>query len=115
MNKLAKGKRYNTETAVSIHKTGQEELFLKRTGEFFLTDWEREKITPLTQERAEDWVGKNCPEAFEKIFGEKGEGKTRLTVYLSGQIADGLKKATVERRITLSEMVERLVENFLRE
>lgn len=114
MNKIIKGKRYNTDTATSIHKTGQEELFLKRTGEFFLADWGREKIAPLTQERAERWVETNCPEAFEGIFKGKGE-RTRLTIYLSSWMADGLKRAAVERRITLSEMVERLVENFLRE
>lgn len=114
MNKLIKGKRYNTDTATSIHKAEQEELFLKRTGEFFLADWEREKITPLTQKRAEDWVGKNCPEAFEQIFKKNGE-KIRLTIYLPSWMVDRLKRAAVERRITLSEMVERLVENFLRE
>ena len=113
MNKLVKAKRYNTDTATSICKTEQEELFLKRTGEYFLVDWGCEKITPLTQERAERWVETNCPEAFEQIFRENSK-RTRLTVYLSGQMADELKMAAVERRITLSELVERLVENFLR-
>ena len=113
MNKLIRGKRYNTDTAVSIRKTEQEELFLKRTGEFFLADWEREKITPLTQERAERWAKTNCPEVFGQVFTENN-GRTRLTVYLPTRMIDGLKKAAVERRTTLSEMVERLLSNFIK-
>lgn len=113
MNKLVRGKRYNTGTATSIHKTEKEELFLKRTGEFFLADWGCEKITPLTQERAERWIEKNCPEAFERFF--KGEGeRTRLTIYLPSRMADELKRIAVERKITVSELTERLLEIFIR-
>lgn len=114
MNKIINGKRYNTKTATSIHKTGQEELFLKRTGEFFLADWGREKIAPLTQERAEKWAEENLSgEEYEKIFGVvEDDEKTRITIYVSPSLANKIKQLAIERKISMSEMAERMIERF---
>lgn len=113
MNKIIKGKRYNTDTAEMVAKRKNESLYRKRTGEFFLYLPGKE-IKPLTQEKAEKWVKENCSgEFYEHIFekNEKDE-KTRITVYLSPENANKAKRLAVERKISLSEMVERLVENF---
>lgn len=113
MNKIIKGKRYNTDTAEMIVKREGESLYRKQTGEFFLCLSGKE-IKPLTQEKAEKWAKENCSgEFYEHIFVKNEEDeKTRITVYLSSTNADKAKRLAVERKITLSEMVERLVENF---
>lgn len=141
MNKVIKGKRYDTDTAEELGVIGanransltrwENRLYRKRTGEFFLYCYGGaasqyavsagidgyscgEEIHPMTQEKAEKWVEENLSgDEYEKIFGVKEEGeKTRITVYVSPAIADKAKRLAVERKISLSEMIERLIDNF---
>lgn len=112
MNKIIKGKRYNTDTAEMIVKREGESLYRKQTGEFFLCLSGKE-IKPLTQEKAEKWVEECCTiSVYEELFNKSEEEKTRITVHLSLANADKVKRLAVERKISLSEMIERLVENF---
>lgn len=57
MRRIIHDKVYDTDTA-KLQATGyyQEELFLKKTGEYFLYDAENKKITPLTYEEAKSWA-----------------------------------------------------------
>ena len=48
MKSIINGKVYSTDTAIQIGKFGEEELFRKKTGEFFKYDVES-GINPLTK------------------------------------------------------------------
>ncbi len=101
MKQIINRKMYNTETASEIdyHSNGYytndfnyicETLYKKKTGEFFLygeggpnTEYaERccdgwcggEKITPLTEDEAKDWLEKNSDgDTYIEVFGEPEE------------------------------------------
>ena len=98
MKKIINGKRYNTDTAKILGSAGYshpgdfnhwyEELYQKKTGEFFLhgvggamsryarriglDEWTGgEEIRPLSLEEAREWAEKNLDaEEFEEVFGE---------------------------------------------
>lgn len=100
MTKIINRKKYDTETACCIatnskytprdFKYYKEELYQKKNGEFFLHgiggglskyasiigpnmfDF-GEKIIPLTDEEAKDWVEEYAPNYYEDIFGEVEE------------------------------------------
>ena len=101
MKAVKNGKLYDTETAklIGSDSFGQygginswgEELYLKRTGEFFLYGYGgcfskyakqvdsnscsgSEKIIPLTESEAKAWVEKHLDAAkYIKVFGEVSE------------------------------------------
>lgn len=103
MKKIIGGKKYNTETAKLVKEYYDyntpsndlrfftEELYLKRTGEFFLhgsgnagskyakpcgqhTYSGGEGIIPLTINEAKKWAEKNMEvDEYEKVFGEVSE------------------------------------------
>ena len=98
MKKIINKKRYSTESAKKIaewssggsmsdFRYASEELYRKKTGEFFLygeggamSQWGKnngdntrswgEDIRPLTEEQAMDWVEKYANDEYEIIFGE---------------------------------------------
>lgn len=139
MNKVIKGRRYDTEKAEKLGDAYYdqsdnlnwwgENLYRKRTGEFFLychgganskyanydgnNSYSGEKIIPLTQEKAEEWAEENLSgEECEQIFGVVEDEKTRITIYVSPSLANKIKQLAIERKISMSEMVERMVERF---
>lgn len=102
MKKIINGKKYDTETATKVAEYWNgcstsdfnylyEELYRKRTGEFFLygsggasTGYSKkcgnnswcggERITPLSVEAAKKFAEKNCTvDEYETIFGEVEE------------------------------------------
>ena len=102
MKKIINGKKYNTETAKKVggaysrlsrrdFSYWEEELYKKKTGEFFLygsggpasryskavdmNTWSGdERIIPLTEEKAKKWCEKNLDvEEYEEVFGEVEE------------------------------------------
>lgn len=139
MNRIIKGKRYDTETAKEIgYISGGAEfandfnfwcetLFQKRTGEFFLYceggansrygHWEGdsggwgEKIVPMPVKKAQEWAEENLTgDEYEKIFGKIEEGKKFLSASISARAHDKLKKLAIESGISASEMLERLID-----
>ena len=106
MEKIIKGKRYNTETAQMIGMYGenvddkfstvQETLYKKRTGEYFLHGqggpWSKygkwqdgshigggEKVIPLTYNAAKEWGERHLnTKEFEEEFGEIRKLKVHL-------------------------------------
>lgn len=101
MKRIIKGKLYDTDTATYIcyHDNGlytsdfnyvNEELYLKKTGEFFIlgkgganskysdsngnSRWGSEKIIPIDNEEARDFIEKyGSVELYISIFGEVEE------------------------------------------
>lgn len=139
MQKIIKGRKYNTDTAqeVCVYSNGlpwgdfdwvQETLYVKRTGEYFLhgKGGARSKyavpdgdfmgggseIIPLSEKEAQSFVEENGDtETYEKFFGEVSEGETRTTIVLSEGAKKKLQRIALEKRISISQVIERLIEN----
>lgn len=130
MERIIKGKRYNTETAKVVAvwtpedgENRSETLYKKNTGEYFLLiavecAWESsEKIRPLAYEVAKSWGQAKMPEPeYKKEFVSiDSEGEDRLCVRLSTKSREhferyisqtGEKKGTVIERLIMSLKVE---------
>lgn len=140
MKKVINGKRYNTESAqfCGSHEYGypgdlnhiSEELYQKRTGEFFLhgegganskyreeismNSWSGgETIIPLTDDEAKEWAEKYLDgDDYEKIFTiEEPEenGKKIQSFSLSGDVIAKLTKLSREHKASRSQIIEELV------
>ena len=142
MDKIIRGKRYNTETATEIaeyssdysrsdFKWYEEELYQKRTGEFFLhghggpmtkyaesdgDGWTYgEKIIPLTVDEAKDWVEKySDTETYIKLFGDPDEdgfipGKSSITLRISNQSIKRMDNMAKASGTTRSAIIEKLI------
>lgn len=151
MQKIINGRRYNTETAkkVAIYDSEYprtdfryyfEELYKKRTGEYFLYgdgnamspyaersnamggvvgSW---SIIPLTPDKAEKWYEKafnadeeNAPiEIYEKEFGKNctldDEPKQKITLSLHKSIIKYLEELVESQGIDKSEIIENLIQ-----
>lgn len=124
MNKVIKGKRYDTETAESIGEFEvsvgrQEELYRKRTGEFFLTHWsqwekEESTIEPIGLEEAEEWVEEYCNgDTYEELFGKVEDGdKGQLNLSLTESEITKLKAYAVEHKASVSEVVSKFIKSL---
>ena len=87
MKKIIDGKKYDTETAECIGGWENEynglddryfcaeELYRKKTGEFFIYSWGQEPyIMPYTLDEAKKWAEEHLTgEKYEEIFGEVEE------------------------------------------
>ena len=133
MKKIINGKRYDTETAQLIGSASysnrtdfrfwSEELYRKKTGEFFLygeggpaskysrqieqNSWSGGKeITPLTREEAQEWAEKYLDaDEYEEVFGRIEEGKTQIATWIADSVkvdADQLR----EKGYTLADIFE---------
>lgn len=139
MQKIIRGKKYNTDTAKEVccysnnlpfggFDWVQETLYVKRTGEYFLhgkggarskyavPDGDfmggGSKIIPLSEKEAQAFVEENGDtETYEKFFGEASEGETRTTIILSETAKKKLQRLALEKRVSISQIVERLIEN----
>ena len=50
-------------------------------------------------------------ETYKKFFGEACEGETRTTIILSETAKKKLQRLALEKRVSISQIVERLIEN----
>lgn len=111
MNKIFRGRRYDTETAKELaywsnnERYGsfyyrEETLYQKRTGEYFLylfggaaTDLAEpdpmggytggEAIEPITEDEAKEWAEKHVDaDKYEDIFGKIYEGNQKVDVHV---------------------------------
>lgn len=140
MKTIIKGKRYDTGSARALGRFQHlgrndfsyysEELYQKRTGEFFLygeggpasrysrsvglNEWAGgEKIIPLTVEAAREWAEKNLDvDEYESIFGECAEDNSKkiVTYSLPVRTIEKIKRMAAEQGLNLSEVIERLVD-----
>ena len=136
MLKIIKGRKYDTVTATKIcsYDNGLpesdfdalcEQLYIKRTGEFFLYGYggartayaeadgnmwtSGERIVPLSENDAKVFAEE---QVYEQYFGEASEGDTyRTTITLSAGAKKKLQSLALERRENISQTIERLIEN----
>lgn len=140
MKKIINGKLYDTETATCVgswansyssrdFQSVEEELYRKRTGEFFLygeggpaskyavsvggNSWSGgAKIIPLTVEQAREWAEQHMDaDDYQEIFGEVAEddSRTALSISLSSSAAETARRAAALSGTTLSAYIESLI------
>ena len=144
MKKIINGKVYDTNkaTRVGVWENGfnygdfgycSEDLYQKRTGEFFLhgeggamskyavsegnNSWAAgEKIIPVDAQTARKWAEDHLSgEEYEAIFGEIQEDETKKTITVSLQTdnIEKAKRAASERGINLSALIDELISKNL--
>ena len=138
MKKIINGKVYDTQKAECVGKWNnglagfdwcEEELYRKRTGEFFLfgqgsarsryakscgdNEWSGgEKIIPMSYQAAQKWAeDKLNAEQYEAIFGAVQDDDSRVTITLSLSAAsvERAKRAAAQAGIPLSAYIEGLI------
>lgn len=117
MMKLIKGRKYNTDTATKLieYKIGlgsKQVLFLKRTGEFFLFIND-EKIVPLKDDEARQWVKGNAPEMYDEIFKEDSSQKVDTHFMLEKSLFKKAKIAALDENISLGALIEEALSYYL--
>lgn len=144
MKKVIKGKQYDTETATALgcfHKGAKgdlnyirEELFRKKTGEYFLygkggastkysvlvknNTWSgSEKIIPLEFPDAQAWAEQNLKDdEYKNIFGEVTEDDESkvLTARVSASTLAKLQRHQSISGETIGTIVENAIENYIK-
>lgn len=138
MKKIIRGKKYDTETAELVgeyqysyprdFRYCREELYRKRTGEFFIhgeggplskysesvgqNEWSGgEEIIPIDLIDAKNWVEENCDaDKYEELFGVVDDGeKVVTTISLSKPVAQMLEQQAIDHRVPKSEWIEKLI------
>lgn len=131
MKKVIKGKLYDTETAklVGEYDNGKftndfgyysEDLYQKRTGEFFIcgiggafTKYDGvETITPVSYEDAQRWAEEHLDgDDYIEIFGEPEESTDKMTISLSltETAVAKLKQGAAKAGMSMSEFAESLI------
>lgn len=137
MKKIINNKQYNTETAKMMgsvtygnygdlnHMT--EELYRKKTGEFFLygdggpatkyaisvgnNSWSGGcDIIPLTYASAQKWAEENLSaETYESIFGDvpEDDGKQTVTISISISVMEKIRREAAKEGIGISAYIEK--------
>jgi hypothetical protein len=108
VKKVKNNKRYDTDSATKCGGKGTIFLYRKRTGEFFLADFAADAVTPLTYERAHEWVIQNGITGTDKFFQFK-PGKTVTSFSLSHMTVDQLKRVAQARGEQASQVIADLV------
>lgn len=134
MKKIINGRRYDTETAKLVGYTSYstpgdfgywcEDLYRKRTGEFFIhgqggpmskyserlseNEWGYgHEIRPLSLKEAQVWVEKHLDaDIYEEIFGRVSEGKVQAATWVSEDIKRQIDDLRKEKGHTLVEIIE---------
>lgn len=138
MKKIINGKKYDTETArlVGEYSNGYalsdfnhvtEELYQKRTGEYFIHGeggamsryaepypgggWQSgERVMPISYAEAQTWVEQYLDaDAYEAEFGEVSEDAAPQPVKISGQAYAMLKRRSAESGKTITALVDELL------
>lgn len=132
MKKFINGKKYNTATAKRIGDASYsnrtdfaywyEELYQKKTGEFFLygeggpaskysratgqNEWSgSEAITPLTLAEAQEWGEKYLDgDEYEQVFGCIEEGKSQISTWVTDSVKADIDKLRDEQGYTLADI-----------
>ncbi len=140
MNKVIRGKRYNTESAklVGAWEANEpensdfwekEELYQKRSGEFFLvgqggaqTQYARFsmageskpgiELRPIEPEEASDWAEEHLTaDEYEALFGPVAEdgSRGRITLTLLNSTIDTVRREAQRRKMNFNEYLEKLI------
>ena len=134
MKKFISGRRYDTETAKLVGYTSystpgdfgywREDLYRKRTGEFFIhgqggpmskyserlseNEWGYgHEIRPLSLKEAQVWVEKYLDaDTYDEIFGRVAESKVQVGTWVDLGIKEKIADLRKEKGITLVEIIE---------
>ncbi len=140
MKKIINGKVYDTDKAERVGEWDNgkwddrlyrccEDLYRKRTGEFFLygyggpgskysvscgnNSWSGgEKIIPLSYEAAQEWAEEHLDgDDYEEIFGEISEDDNRatITISISASAIERAKREASKAQTSLSAYIESLI------
>lgn len=140
MKKIIGGKRYDTETAEMVGECNngygrtdfnffEEELYKKKTGEFFLygsggplSKYARavgnmrygdEKIVPLTLNEAKEWAERYLDaDDYEALFEIEEENSITFSLNLPISLYEKIKKQAEKENVTMKDVViEKLTED----
>lgn len=134
MKKIINGKRYDTETAQLIGSAGysnrmdfnfwEEELYRKKTGEFFLygeggpqskysrqtglNQWSGGKeIKPLSLKQAQEWAEKYLDaDEYEQVFGKIEEDKIQVSAWIPDSVKKDAEALQQEKGYTWADIFE---------
>lgn len=125
MKKVIKGRVYDTSTAKKLgmrwtgtefSRSGWEELYRKKTGEFFTLyhsySDNSERIEPITYEEAQRWAEEHLDgDDYISLFGEPEEDSTKsaLNIYIRNDTAAKLKAEAGRQGVSIGELIERLM------
>ena len=130
MQKIIRGRKYDTETARKVGcKTEQAQygdvdyvLYRKRTGEYFVhaeydpyDDGCPDYIKPLTNDEANEWAQENLDvDVYEREFGEVSEddGNVATTLNLPRKSYDKLKKLALDSSTPVSKYMTKLIDKL---
>lgn len=142
MKKIINGKRYDTDTAEFIGRWENiynsadlqyecEELYKKKTGEFFMygeggpassyavqtgsSSWSgSEKITPVTINEAKKWAEENLDaDEYEKIFEIEEEGNIAFSLLIPENLYNRLKKESEKTEKSMKDIIVEALESKL--
>lgn len=144
MKKIIKGKLYNTDTAKLVGEWGNghtgfsychEDLYLKRTGEFFLygrggaaskyaeavdqNTWSGgSDIVPMSYDEAQKWAEEHLDadeyeEIFEPIPEDESDEFVQMKFYLRAGTADAIRRMSREKGVLPSALAETLLTKAL--
>ena len=109
MEKLIKGRRYNTDTAIKIGTQDGETLYRKSNGEFFLQ--QGTELVPMIYTQAAEWA-KDClaKDVWDKYFGAVKEGKKIVRAYsLPEGIVEIAKREAAQTGENVSDVIARAI------
>ena len=141
MKKIINGKVYDTNTATKVGEWDDgkwddrlhhcmEDLYRKRTGEFFLhgsggastkyavptggSNWSSgENIFPLTYEAAQKWAEEHLDgDKYEAIFGEvvEDDTKTLISLYLPNSKVEQYKRNAAKEGLSFTAYLQSMLE-----
>lgn len=104
-------KRYNIDASELMASSGDELLYRKRTGEYFLYNADVKKILPLNYDDALSWGKDNLSsKKVNAIFYEpEFKSKKNVIVSLSGSAIKKLNNLAAKQQISKSQIVENLI------
>lgn len=125
MKKIIKGKVYDSSTAKKLgmrwigteySRWGWEELYRKKTGEFFTLyhsySDSSERIEPITYDAAQHWAEEHLDDDdYISLFGEPEEDstKTALNIYIRNDTAAKLKAEAGRQGVSIGELIEKMM------
>lgn len=112
MEKLIKGRKYNTDTAKFVGVVGERQnLYVKRTGEFFLY-FVDDKIVPLSFDEAQKLVeDKLDKDVYDQLFNKTGT--ELISIEIDSKVVQNARKEAVKRNIRLNALCEEALRQYL--
>ena len=115
MVKYIKGRVYDTVKARIVGSSGDQTLYRKRTGEYFLGG--DSKITVLTVNEAEAWAEEHLTtDEYDAAFGEivEDESLTHISYNIKAENAERIRRAMSETGKSGGAIIDELIEKVLK-